>query len=397
VIAADQLDILFIGTLSPHPGGSSIVSEYLLRGLVGLGHRVRALAPITDWAREQRDGLIFQHQEIAVTWYRVPHFSSSKSSGSTDVEYLAAEREAVGAMFPRLLAERKPDVVIVGRESIAWNEALTGKDETFRLVLLVHGGSTFNALDREMPEIARLLERFCSMDLVITVARHLMARLQQLGLSRLCTIPNPVDICRFRPGSKDRALMQELGIEANQLVVLHASKLSDVKRPFDLIESAKNALRQNPRLIYLIIGNGPCRDSMEEACQRAGIRHAFRFTGWIDHRLMPNFLNLADIVILPSDSEGQSLVCLEAQACARCVLSSDIPGARELITENHTGLLFGKGNLRQMTEKTLWAAANSNAREAIGRNARYEVQSHDVEKIVALYATTLRRVVAARP
>jgi hypothetical protein len=35
VIAADQLDILFIGTLSLHPGGSSIVSEYLLRGLVG--------------------------------------------------------------------------------------------------------------------------------------------------------------------------------------------------------------------------------------------------------------------------------------------------------------------------------------------------------------------------
>jgi len=352
---------------------------------------VRALAPITDWAR---DGLIFQHPEIAVTWYRVPHFSSSKSTGSTDSDYLAAERAAVSAMFPRLLAERKPDVVILGRESIAWNEALSGKDQRFRLVLLVHGGSTFAALDRKMPETARLHERFCSMDLVITVARHLMERLQQLGLPRLCTIPNPVDTCRFRPGPKDRALMLELGIAANHRIVLHASKLSDVKRPFDLIESAKNALRQDQRLTYLIIGNGPCRDSMEEQCRRAGIAHAVRFTGWIDHRMMPNFLNLADIVILPSDSEGQSLVCLEAQACARCVLSSDIPGARELITEKHTGLLFDKGDLRQLTEKTLWAAANTNAREAIGRNARCEVQSHDVEKVVALYDTALRCVVA---
>ena len=397
MIAADQLDILFIGTLPPHPGGSSIVSDYLLPGLAGLGHRVRALAPITDWARAQREGLLFQHPKIAATWYRVPHFSSSKTNGSTDAEYLAAEREAIAAIFPRLLAERRPDVVIVGRESVGWNDCLTTKDRTFRLVLLVHGGNTFSGLDREMPENARLLERFCSMDLVITVARHLMARLQQLGLSRLCTIPNPVDLSRFRPSAKDRALMQELEIRENQLVALHASKLSDVKRPLDLIESAKNALRQDPRLLYLIIGDGPCRDSMEEACRRAGILHAVRFTGWIEHRLMPNFLNLADIVILPSDSEGQSLVCLEAQACARCVLSSDIPGARELITENHTGLLFETGNLHQMTAKTLWAAANPNARETIGRNARYEVHSHDAEKVVALYAAALQRVVATRP
>ena len=393
MIAADQLDILFIGTLPPHPGGSSVVSEYLLRGLVGLGHRVRALAPTTDSVRDQDEGLSFQHPEIAVAWYRVPHFSSSKSTGSTDVEYLAAEREAVAAIFPRLVAERKPDVVIVGRESVAWNESLAAKDQTVRFVLLVHGGNTFSALDSKVPEIARLLERFGSMDLVITVARHLMARLQQLGLSRLRTIPNPVDTSRFRPGCKDRALMRELKIEDNHLIVLHASKLSDVKRPMDLIDSAKSTLRENPRLIYLIIGDGPCRDSMEDASRRAGIEHGFRFTGWIDHRRMPDFLNLADMIILPSDSEGQSLVCLEAQACARCVLSSDIPGARELITDNHTGLLFGKGNLRQMTEKTLWAAANSNARNAIGRNASHEVQSHDLEKIVSLYAATLRGVV----
>jgi glycosyltransferase involved in cell wall biosynthesis len=45
---------------------------------------------------------------------------------------------------------------------------------------------------------------------------------------------------------------------------------------------------------------------------------------------------------MPSDSETQALVYLEAQACARVLLASDVPGAREVMTDGETGLLFRK-------------------------------------------------------
>jgi glycosyltransferase involved in cell wall biosynthesis len=55
---------------------------------------------------------------------------------------------------------------------------------------------------------------------------------------------------------------------------------------------------------------------------------------------MPDYINLADIVVMPSAAETQALVYLETQACARLLLASDIPGAREVIVDGETGLLF---------------------------------------------------------
>jgi glycosyltransferase involved in cell wall biosynthesis len=58
---------------------------------------------------------------------------------------------------------------------------------------------------------------------------------------------------------------------------------------------------------------------------------------------VPDYINLADVVVMPSEREGQSLVYLEAQACGKLIVASDIPAAREVITDGETGLLFERG------------------------------------------------------
>jgi glycosyltransferase involved in cell wall biosynthesis len=394
---ARKLDILYVGTLPPHQGGSAIVGYYLLRGLAGLGHRVRALAPTTTEASFEADQFASQHPQVEVTRFRVPYFSNMTSVGSTDAAYRTAEQEGIGEIFPALIADRKPDLVILGRESVASHETLFRLDKAIRSVLLIHGGSTFDAMGKNTPDAVRLLGQLRAIDLVVTVARHLEKGLRQMGVSKVCTIPNPVDVRQFCPAPKDSQLLQELQIGEDRLVVLHVSKLTSVKRPFDLIGSASNAIRQDRRLIYLVVGDGPCRAAMEDACRRGAIQDAFRFVGWHEHRSLPRFINFADLVVMPSESEGQSLVCLEAQACARCVAASDVPGMREIISDRETGLLFSKGNVDDLTQKTLWAAANQDAREAIGRNARIAAQSHAAEAIVSQYETILLRVAAGRP
>ena len=47
---------------------------------------------------------------------------------------------------------------------------------------------------------------------------------------------------------------------------------------------------------------------------------------------MPSYLNLADLVLLPSESEGLARIYLEAQACGKTLVCSDIPAAREVLT-----------------------------------------------------------------
>jgi 1,2-diacylglycerol 3-alpha-glucosyltransferase len=87
-------------------------------------------------------------------------------------------------------------------------------------------------------------------------------------------------------------------------------------------------VRRIPRLLYIIVGDGPGRVQLEAQCRGKGIVDRFRFPGWIEHTRMPDYLRLADIVVMPSESEGQSLVYLEAQACGRVLLASRIEGAR---------------------------------------------------------------------
>jgi len=168
------------------------------------------------------------------------------------------------------------------------------------------------------------------------------------------------------------------------------------KRPLDIVESAERALRQNPKLLYVIVGDGPYRGLMEEACRRWRIAERFRFAGWVDYDRVPDYVNLADIVVMPSEAESQARVYLEAQACARLLIASDIPGAREVIEDGETGLLFGKGDIDDLTAKTLLAASDPELRAKMGWRAHERVRVHSVDRAVAAYVVTFEDIIRQR-
>src|SRR5262249_40902370 len=155
-----------------------------------------------------------------------------------------------------------------------------------------------------------------------------------------------------------------LALQENDVVVAHVSNLKWLKRPLDITAAADTALRQNPRLLYLIVGDGPGRQPLEQACKERGIADRFRFVGWIEYERMPDYINLADIVVLPSEAEAQARVYLETQACARVILASDIPAAREVIVDGETGLLFRLGDADDLAAKILQGAGSAQARAA---------------------------------
>jgi glycosyltransferase involved in cell wall biosynthesis len=75
--------------------------------------------------------------------------------------------------------------------------------------------------------------------------------------------------------------------------------------------------------------------------------------GWVEYEQVPKYVNLAEIVVMPSDDENQARVYLEAQACGRVLLASDIGGAREVITDGVAVALYRKGDIEDPTHKTL--------------------------------------------
>lgn len=388
------LNILFVGTFPPRLGGSAIANSQLLLGCARLGHRVRALAPIT--ADTQQAGEIFasRHPEIAVTRYLIPSFENSPNLPASD-SHRQVESQQIQNLLPRLIDQERPDLIIIGREAFAWYVPELASRYALPCLLMVHGATTIGILTGSYPtDLAQqLLAQYRRVNLIVTPAKHMAENLRQLGLMQVKVIPNPVDLQRFFPQPKDKTLLQRLQMQDSDIVVVHASNMKALKRPLDLVKSAERALRQNPRLMYVVVGDGPCKEPMAEACQASEVAERFRFVGEVEHGAMPDYINLADIVVLPSEAETQALVYLEAQACGRLMLASDIPGAREVLTDGETGLLFRMGDIDDLTAKTIVAAGAPTLRAEIGRKAWEQVQTHALDTAVHTYAATLVDVV----
>ena len=126
-------------------------------------------------------------------------------------------------------------------------------------------------------------------------------------------------------------------------------------------------------LSYLVVGDGRGRDDMTAAVRRFGIEKNVFFAGWQPYEQVPDYLRLADIAVYPSESEGLCRAYLEAMASERVLIASDIPAAVEIIENGVSGLLFSKGNIADLAQTTLIAAADPKMRRRIGRAARQAV------------------------
>jgi glycosyltransferase involved in cell wall biosynthesis len=391
VPAGRGLDLLYVGTLPPRGGGSAVLASLLLTGLAARGHAVRALAPIAPGADRQARAFERRHPSITVRRFRVPYLEGARDDPSPPA-YRTLERRAILAELPALVRGRPPDAVVLGRESVAWHASVLTRRRSLPSLLIVHGGRTFGTLLRA-PGDRRgraLLARIRGVDRVVAVARHLAADLERLGVGNVDVIRNPVDLRSFEPREGNGSLRRVLGIRKGDVVVMHVSRLATIKRPLDLVHSARRALAREPRLLYVVVGEGPLRADVRRAVRELDLEDRFRFVGCVPHERVADYLNLADVVALTSETEGQPLVCLEAQACGRAVLASDIPGVRELITNGKDGLLFKKGDLEDLTARTLLLAGSAALRARIGALARARAERHSLDRTVADYSDALQ-------
>ncbi len=396
-IVRNPLNIIYAGTLPPHPGGSAISASQLLVGLARCGHRVRAIAPITQEAAASKDEFAACFPEIAVTRFIMPEFETTPYLPPPD-DYRRLEGDQIRATLSALIEERKPDVVFIGRETFAWHVPDITERHSIPSVMRVAGGTLFGIFRGEYPqaEARGLMEQFERIDLLITPAMHLAQTLNKAGICRIKVIHNALDLERFCPQPKDERLLHQLSIPKGHVVVAYPANLHGRKRPLDLLSSAELVLRAVERIVYVVVGEGPMRKLMEEVCSEKGIMERFRFVGWVDYARMPDYINLADIVVMPSEGEGLSRVYLEAQACARTLIASNILPAREVVRHGESGLLFDLGNAADLADKTILAVTNPQLRGEIGKRARERIQAHSLTLAVPAYESALYETIESR-
>ena len=228
-------------------------------------------------------------------------------------------------------------------------------------------------------------------DKIIVVSNATMRYVLSLGADpeKIELLYNGVDLERFKPltGVKD-AVREKIGISKNAVVVITVRRLVYKNGVDTLIDSAKIAIKKNPRLVFLAVGEGPDFAEVKARIEQLGIGNSFRLMGFVSDEDLPVYYNAADFFVLPSKSgEGLPLVALEAMACGLPVIATKVGGISEIMMEDY-GKIVPPDNPDALAEAVLEFSHRELSALKNGLRSRIEQKfswDKNVERLVKIY------------
>ena len=190
-------------------------------------------------------------------------------------------------------------------------------------------------------------------------------------------IPNGVDTTLFNPDLDGSLIRQRHGIANDASVILFVGVLDRAHhyRRVDLLLKAVQAL-QNPTLHLLVAGGGEMLTHYQDLAKDLGVESRAHFIGEVAHQALPDVYAAADVVVLPSQlQESFGLVLIEAMACGKPVIASDLPGARSVVTNGKDGLLVKPGDVNDLTNKIMQLISEPAIRGEMKKQGRVKVET----------------------
>jgi teichuronic acid biosynthesis glycosyltransferase TuaC len=176
---------------------------------------------------------------------------------------------------------------------------------------------------------------------IITVSQALAHKAVELGANpdRVHHVPNGVDQDRFQPRDRTQA-RQELELDEPGPYLLFVGNMVPVKG----LKHLFSALSQIPRAKLIMVGSGPLRPALEVQARELGIDERIIWAGNQGHERIPLYMAACDCLVLPSLSEGEPNVVLEALSCGRPVVASRVGGVPQMIQPGVNGYMSQPGD-----------------------------------------------------
>ncbi len=200
-------------------------------------------------------------------------------------------------------------------------------------------------------------------------------------------VPNFVDAQRFYRNNKEH--FKKMLAPNGERILAHVSNFRKVKRVEDVLQ-VFNKVRAKMPAKLLMIGDGPERPPAEESCKKLPYCGDVRFLGKQDQ--MEEILNIADLFILPSQSESFGLAALEAMACGVPVISTNAGGLPEINIDGVTGFLSDVGDVDHMAANALHILSDDTTLQQFKDNALAQAGRFSIDRIVPLYESLYESV-----
>jgi N-acetyl-alpha-D-glucosaminyl L-malate synthase BshA len=181
---------------------------------------------------------------------------------------------------------------------------------------------------------------------------------------------------------------------SGERIILHISTFRPVKRITDCIEVLGRLKAAGATVRLVMCGDGPERQDAEAMAHTLGVSEWVSFVGQQPQTRVREYLSVADLLLLPSQSESFGLVALEAMACEVPVIATRVGGIPEVVEEGNTGYLFDVGDTSGMAEASFRLLGDDRERERLGRRGReVAISRFSTNRIIPQYEALYRGVI----
>jgi len=178
------------------------------------------------------------------------------------------------------------------------------------------------------------------------------------------------------PNIIDFPIIKEKNKDPEKVSFLFLGLVCDNKGIFDAIEVIKNNIDLFDNKIELIIGGNGEVTKLQNIIEKYQIGNIVKFVGWIQNETKIEYLQNADIYILPSYIEGLPISILEAMSYRKPIISTNVGAISEIVKNNENGFLITPGNFEQIEKSIKYFIENPQDIEKFGNVSAKMVEKY---------------------
>jgi len=210
---------------------------------------------------------------------------------------------------------------------------------------------------------------------------------------RTHTIYNGIDVESFRAAvnrTDGEELRVELGFDTTDLVFLCIGRYSREKNQLLLVEAMADIVDECPDARLVLVGWGEMEAQLRQVASERGLADEVVVTGRVPS--VQEYYAMADVFVLPSLTEGLSVVLLEAMSAGLPVIGTAVAGTDEAVDDGRTGLVVPPDSKRDLV-RAMRRLCNADRRRRMGERGRTRVaEMFSIDRTAELYVDLYRQV-----
>lgn len=368
----------------PTFGGSGVVATELGKALAEKGHEIHFITYSTPVRLDFLSSNLFYH-EVAVSDYPLfeyPPYELVLSSKLVDVVkyekldllhvHYAIPHASAAYMAKQILASQGINIPFITTLH-GTDITLVGKDPSFEPVITfaINQSDAVTAVSDSLKDDT--YKNFPNVTNEVKV------------------IPN--FICLEEYGIEHSRCQRKMYAPYGERILIHVSNFRKVKRVEDVLRVFDKVRKVIPSKLILI-GDGPERGNIEKLCRELDTCHDIKSLGKIVNP--EQILSIADLFILPSETESFGLAALEAMASKVPVISTNSGGLPEVNEHGFSGYMSNVGDVEDMAKNAIKILQDDTTLQQFKENAFKQATKFDITKILPMYEELYMEVVGVK-